>query len=98
LAAPLLHLLFHDRWNGSICLVQILSLALSFDAVPWVAGALLDARREFWKTLICALVAFPWFFILVGLGAWLGRARGVAVAVGLYYAVFGPCYSFVAMR
>ena len=98
LAAPLLHLLFHHRWNGSICLVQILSLALSFDAVPWVAGALLDARREFWKTLICALVAFPWFFILVGLGAWLGRARGVAVAVGLYYAVFGPCYSFVAMR
>ena len=98
LAAPLLHLLFHDRWNGSICLVQILSLAVSFDAVPRIAGALLDARREFWKTLICLLVAFPWFFILVGLGAWLGRARGVAVAVGLYYAIFGPCYSFVAMR
>ena len=98
LAAPLLHLLFHDRWDGSVHLAQVLSIALSFDAIPWVAVALLDSRREFRKTLICVLVASPWFFILVGLGAWLGRSLGVAIAVGLYYAAFGPCYTFVAMQ
>jgi O-antigen/teichoic acid export membrane protein len=98
LAAPVLHLLFHDRWNGSIPLIQVLSLALSFNSLPWIAGALLDSRGQFQKTLVCITVAVPWFFVLIGLGAWLYRAPGVAIAVGIYFALFGPIYSYVAMR
>jgi O-antigen/teichoic acid export membrane protein len=98
LASPLLHLIFHDRWNGSIVLIQALSLAAPFDAVPWIAGALLEARGEFRTRLIRLLVASPWFFILVALGAWLDNAFGVAIGVGVYYAIFGPWYSYLAMR
>jgi O-antigen/teichoic acid export membrane protein len=97
LATPLLHLLFDDRWDRSIRLVQILSLALSFDAVTWMASALLAARGEFRKTFLCNLVATPWFFVFVGLGAWLDGAIGVAIAAGFYYAIYGPCYTYVAM-
>jgi PST family polysaccharide transporter len=98
LASPLLHLIFHDRWNGSIVLLQVLSLAAPLDSVPWIAGALLEARGEFRTRLIRLLVASPWFFILVALGAWLDNAFGVAIGVGVYYAIFGPWYSYLAMR
>lgn len=98
LASPILHLLFRHRWDGSIPLNQALSIGLAFDAVPWIAGGLFRARGEFRKACVCMLVATPCFFCLVGIGAWLGRALGVATAVGVYYAVFGPCYSYVAMR
>jgi PST family polysaccharide transporter len=98
LASPLLHLIFHDRWNGSIVLIRVLSLAAPFDSVPWIAGALLEAKGEFRTRLIRLLMASPWFFILVALGAWLDNALGVAIGVGLYYAIFGPWYSYLAMR
>ena len=98
IVAPILHLLFYDRWNGSILLSQILSIGLSFDAVCWVAGALVNARGEFRLNFVVMLFAAPCFFGLVGLGALLGQALGVAIGVAIYYAVLGPCYVYIAIR
>jgi len=98
IVAPVLHLLFYDRWNGSILLSQILSIGLSFDAVCWVAGALVNARGDFKLNFVVMLFAAPCFFGLVGLGALLGQALGVAIGVGIYYAIFAPYYVYLAMR
>jgi O-antigen/teichoic acid export membrane protein len=98
LVSPVLHLLFDDRWDGSIPLSQLLSIGLAFDAVCWVAGALVNARGEFRKLFVFHLFFAPCFFSLVGLGAWLSHAPGVAMGVVLYYSVYAPCYSYLAMR
>ena len=98
LAAPALHLMFGARWNGAIPLMQVLSLGLPGDAVAWVAGALLVARREFLRdfTLLAAF-ALP-FFLFVAVGAYLASALGVAIGASLYYALAKPINSWLVLR
>lgn len=93
IAEPALHFFFGQRWLGSIHLAQLLSLGLPFDAVPWVAGCLLAARREFRRSLAYSMIALPCFFAIVTVGALVDKAVGVAVAVAVYYLIFGPVYS-----
>ncbi len=97
-ASPVLHLMFGERWAGSIPLVQVLSLGLPGDAIAWIAGALLVARKEFWRDFVyLASFAVP-FFAFVAMGAYLGSALGVAVAVALYYALVKPANSWLVFR
>ena len=49
---PAIYVLFRDKWDAAIPLMQILSVALGFDAVAWVAGTLQVAKRGFWKQLV----------------------------------------------
>ncbi|MDR3450294.1 MAG: oligosaccharide flippase family protein [Alphaproteobacteria bacterium] len=84
-AEPLLHLLFGERWNASIPLVQILSLGLSIDSVAWAAGAFLESRGQFSKSFTYQLITMPFFFIFVGAGGLLASATGVALGVAAYY-------------
>lgn len=97
-AAPLLSLVFGDKWKAAIPLVEILSIGLAFDAVSWVAGALLQARGEFRKSLIYSCVFFPVFFAMVTIGALSYSGTGVAIAVSLFYAAFAPVYSYRIFR
>ena len=85
LAHPGLHLLFGERWMKAVPYVAILSVGLPFDAMSWVSGSLLSARREFRAGFLYHLVAAPVFFALIIAGARLGNAMGVAVAVAIYY-------------
>ena len=61
-ARPLLDLVFGAKWQAAILLVEILSIGLAFDAVSWVAGALLQARGEFRRSFNYACFFFPIFF------------------------------------
>jgi PST family polysaccharide transporter len=97
-AKPLLVLFFADKWLAAIPLMQILSIGLAFDAVSWVAGALLQARGEFRTSLIYSCVFFPIFFAMVTLGAVSYSGRGVALAVSVFYLVFAPVYSYQVFR
>jgi len=38
------------------------------------------------------------FLILVTIGAWLGAALSVAIAVGIFYAFYGPVNMYVGIR
>lgn len=98
LAGPALRLFFGQRWEGSIHLVQLLSIGIPFDAVPWVAGSLLSARREFRRGLVYAIISLPCFLLLVTGGALAGKGFGVALAVAVYYLLLGPIYSVVTFR
>jgi len=98
LAGPLLHLVFGPKWANAVPLVQILSIGLAFDAISWIAGCLLAARAEFGLGLRYSLVLSPSFFILAYLGARLGAAEGVALAVSAFYALVTPWYSWLVFR
>ena len=98
LAAPALHLMFGARWNGAIPLMQVLSLGLPGDAVAWVAGALLVARREFLRDFILLAVFSPPFFVFVAVGGYLGSSLGVAIGASLYYALVKPINSWLVLR
>ena len=79
-------------------LIQLLSIGLAFDAVSWLAGALLNARGEFGAALRYALILAPIFLLAVALGAFWGASIGVAVAVALFYGICQPIYSYFIFR
>ena len=97
-ARPLFELLFGSKWDAAILPLQILSIGLAFDAVSWIAGALLSARGEFRRAFVYSCVFSPVFFVVVAIGARLGSATGVAMAVCLFYVVLAPCFSYAVFR
>ena len=98
LAGPGLELLFGTRWLGAIPLVQLLSIGLPFDAVSWITGALMSARREFKRSLLYAVILAPLFFGAVIVGGKIDGAVGVASAVVIYYAIYPPICSILILR
>ena len=103
-ARPLFGLLFGSKWDGAIVPAEILSVGLAFDAVSWIAAALLIAQGEFRRLFIYSCIIGPAFFLLVAVGAYfgaetaIGASTGVAVAVSLFYVILPPCFSFAAFR
>ncbi len=97
-AEPLITRFFDPRWAASIPIIQLLSIGLAFDAISWVAGALLSARGEFRAGLRYGIMQLPVFFALVAVGAVLGQAVGVAWAVCAFYALTQPIYAYRVFR
>lgn len=97
-AEPLITRFFDQRWAASIPLIQLLSIGLAFDAISWVAGALLSARGEFKAGLRYVVLQLPIFFAFVTVGAAWHEALGVAGAVCAYYVVIQPFYAFYVFR
>lgn len=98
IADPLISRFFDPRWAASVPVIQLLSIGLAFDAISWIAGALLSARGEFRAGLRYASIQLPIFFALVAVGAMLHQAVGVAWAVCVFYAVTQPVYVFRVYR
>jgi len=96
--APVIHLIFRDKWNDAIPLMQILSVALGFDSIAWVTMTLLVARGGFWKQLVYTTILLPAFFACVTAGGLHGSAMGVAIGVAVYYVAITPLYSYVVFR
>ncbi|NHN87269.1 lipopolysaccharide biosynthesis protein [Acetobacter conturbans] len=97
LAKPGLHLLFGERWMPAVPYVVILSIGLPFDAISWITGSLLSARREFTRSCRYQFIALPLFYIMVGIGAYLDDVMGVALAVAVYYFIWPPAMSYMVM-
>lgn len=97
LMEPALRLLFAGRWDAAIFFGQVLSLGLPFDAVSWVAGALLMARAEFHRALVYSLILSPLFFVALWIGAGLGGPRGVVVGVSLFFITLAPVYASLVL-
>jgi hypothetical protein len=79
-------------------LVQILSVALAFDAISWIAGCLLAARAEFRNAFRYSVLLSPVFFVLAYVGARLDGAEGVAICVAAFYALVTPYYSYLVFK
>ena len=98
LIEPAIHLVFQSKWNASIPIMQILSIALGFDAIAWIASTLLTAQRGFQRQFFYMLVSAPVFFVLIIIGGWHGQPIGVALGVAIYYILITPIYSYVIFR
>jgi O-antigen/teichoic acid export membrane protein len=98
LAAPLLHLLFGEKWMGSVPPLQILSIGLAFDVVPCVAGMLTSANGKFRFQLAWTALPLPFFLVLIICGGWLGSATGLAFGVAIFYVLFAVAYTYSALR
>lgn len=90
-----LTLLFGEKWMAAIPMVQLLSIGLAFDAVSWVAGALLSARGQFGLAFRYSCMALPVFAIAVAGGAAARGAFGVAAFVAAFFVVISPVYSYL---
>jgi O-antigen/teichoic acid export membrane protein len=97
-ARPIFNILFGSKWDAAILPMQILSIGLAFDAVSWIAGALLSARGEFRRLFIYACLFTPSFFLVVTIGAYVGSSIGVAIAVSVFYIVLAPTFSYAVFR
>ncbi|GBR01245.1 lipopolysaccharide biosynthesis protein [Acetobacter oeni] len=97
LAQPGLHLLFGQRWMNAVPYVIILSIGLPFDAMSWLTGSLLSARREFARGFRYQLVGMPLFYAIVIIGGWLHGTMGVAIAVAVYYFIWPPATSYLVL-
>jgi len=97
-APALLHMLFKSRWDGSIPLIQILSIGLPGDAICWIGTALLIARRQFRRDFQYNLCFSALFFIFVLAGVYFQRELGVAIAVSAYYMLLKPVNSWLILK
>ena len=98
LIKPAMHLFFASKWDDSIPLMQILSVALGLDAISWIAATLLSAQRAFGRQFSYLLICTPMFFVLVAIGGYLGSALGVALGVAAYYGTVTPLFSYAVFR
>ncbi len=95
---PAVHLFFASKWDDSIPLMQILSVALGLDAISWIAATLLSAQRAFSRQFSYLLICTPAFFVLVAIGGYVASALGVALAVAAYYGTVTPLFSYAVFR
>ena len=89
-ADPLLRLLFADKWETSIPLLQVLSVGMVFRIVGNAGGNLMQAQGRFRTRFWFAFGAAWGYFAVVGLAAWWGYEDGssmmlVAIASSVYY-------------
>ena len=97
LSAPVLSVLFGQKWESAVPILQIISIGIAFDAVTWVTGAYLNARQLYRATLYLTFIFATIYFPLVFSGAYFFGALGVATAVMIYFILLGPCMSHLVL-
>jgi PST family polysaccharide transporter len=97
LADPGIRLLFHERWEASIPLVQILSMGMVLRAIARPAGSLMQAQGRFAAQFRVALASVGLFAVLGTIGAAQYGPLGVAVAVALHMLIIEPLNLYVAL-
>lgn len=89
-AEPLLALLYPVRWAAATVPFQLLSLSMALALVGAPAVALIRAQGRFATFFYWSASLSVVFLALIGIGAAVGGATGVAAAVVVYYGIFGP--------
>ena len=97
LGRPLLTIVYHGRWDEAVAPFQMLSIGAGFLLISGPASALLQSTGRFRAYVIWATICAAAFVGSVVIGATLGGALSVSVAVMLFYVVFGPLGVYVAI-
>ncbi len=107
LARPFLTLLFGDKWQQAIPLLEILSIMAIFAAAGWPSRSLLLAQQRYMTRFILRVVGVAAFVVFVSAGGYLGlyladngsldpaitREAAAALGVALGVALFRTLYS-----
>jgi PST family polysaccharide transporter len=86
------------RWEESIPMLQVLSLGAVFRLPGLPAFALIRAQGRFRTLMLISVISSAAFLSLIVIGAMIGEALSVAVAVAFFMAVSGPIQMYVAVR
>lgn len=98
LAQPFLEAFFQTQWLASAPYLQLLSLALAFDAVSWTVSVLLPARGQFNTALLYVGATTALYFVFISLGALINADYGVAAGLTLYNVIVQPCFCYAVLR
>jgi O-antigen/teichoic acid export membrane protein len=97
-AAPLLHIIYGDKWNEAIVPLQILSVCMGIRVVGATQFALFSAQRRFRFQFALSTITAIIFLGAVALGAMFRTATAVAWAESIYYLVFENLSLYLAIR
>jgi O-antigen/teichoic acid export membrane protein len=91
-AGPVLQALYGQKWVAAIPLVQWISVGMAFGVAAWPAGGLLQSRGQFRFFFYTSIGFLMIFMSLVYVGALVGAATGVAIAVCIFNVVCNPIF------
>ncbi len=97
-STPLVHLLFGHKWDHSIFVLQVLSMAMAVKCGELISMNLLKSQRRFGTVLAFQVVAAGLMLTSVGIGAWHGGAHDAAIGFLVAAAIQGPLALILALR
>ncbi len=97
LGGPVLRLIYGNRWADAVTPFTFLSIGTVFAFLGGPATSMIKARGGFGLLFRFGIVGLLVFFGLVIPMAWRGGPTSVAIAVAIYYAIFGPWGSLLAL-
>jgi len=87
LGAFVLRWAFETKYEGGLLPFQLLSIGFGFEALTGLVVGLMLARGLNSLIVRMTIMLLPMFFILAGVGAYLGAAVGCAAGVCLYFLI-----------
>ncbi|MCS7033893.1 MAG: oligosaccharide flippase family protein [Phycisphaerae bacterium] len=96
-AEPLISLIYPARWQAAIVPFQLLSVGMALAFIGAPATSLIRAQGRFGTFFFWSAGISLAYLLMIGVGAWLAEASGVALAVAIYYGIFGPAGLRVAV-
>jgi PST family polysaccharide transporter len=98
LAGPLVRLFFAAKWEPAIPILQLLSVGMALMVVGSPGASLLQSRGRFRTLFFAALGSVIGFFVLITIGTSAGGVKSVALAVAVFYAIYGPVNLYIGVR
>lgn len=94
-AAPLMRLIYGQKWDMAVTVVQWVSFGIVFDCVAWMATWMMQVRGDFGKQLRYYIVTSLFWvgFVLLGVW-WTNDHRGPAMAITAYHLLVGPVWTW----
>ncbi len=92
MGGPMLHLMYHAKYNEAIPLFQLLTLGMIFLVPSGNGNSLMLAQGRFRRVMAYSgFVAFT-FLLNVAIGASTGSTQGIAVGVAICFLMCGPLW------
>jgi PST family polysaccharide transporter len=97
-AAPVIEIVFGNKWQEAIPLVQLLSIAIACNTACGPTLSLMQAQGRFRFLFYYQILTATLFLGAVMIGALVGQATGVAVSLIVLNLVSTPVTTYVATR
>jgi O-antigen/teichoic acid export membrane protein len=98
LVEPAVTLVFRGRWDAAVPVVQYLSIGMAMTLVNGCTSSILQSQGRFRFLLVWNAMVAVVFLAAVAVGAKVGAAVSVSVAVALIFSCIGPVGLYLALR
>lgn len=98
IADPAVRLVFHERWQGAIPVLQLLSIGAAFNLTSIVTMNLIKAQGRYGFHLRVAFWRAICFVTTVTAGALMGGVLAVGAGAAVFMVLFGPLSMYATIR